>query len=57
MAACKGSYKTRKLKMVKSRENWSLWASRAAVAEPGPVGVRAVAMSEQSQKGIAFTCR
>ena len=32
IAACKGSYKTGKLKTVKSRENWSLWASRAAVA-------------------------
>ena len=38
VAACKGSYKTGKLKTVKSRENWSLWASRAAVAEPGGEG-------------------
>ena len=38
VAACKGSYKTGKLKTVKSRENWSLWASRTAVAELGGEG-------------------
>ena len=36
VASCKGSYKTGKLKTVKSRENRSLWASRTAVM--GAVG-------------------
>ncbi len=37
VAACKGSYRTGKLKALKSREGWLLWAStgRAAVAAPG----------------------
>ena len=35
VAACQGSYKTGQLKTVKCRENWSLWASKAAVAAPG----------------------
>ena len=38
VAACKGSYKTGQLKTVKSKENWSMWASRAAVAAPGGEG-------------------
>ena len=32
---CKGSYRTGKLKAIKSREGWLLWASKAAVAAPG----------------------
>ena len=38
VAACKGSNRTRKHKTVKNRENWSLWASRAAVSAPGGEG-------------------
>jgi len=38
VAACKGSYRTGKLKAIKSRECWLLWASKAAVAAPGCAG-------------------
>jgi hypothetical protein len=40
VAACKSSYRTGKLKTVKSRENWTLWASKAAVAAPEGEGSR-----------------
>ncbi len=38
VAACKGSYRTGKLKTVKSRECWPLWANKAAVAAPVGAG-------------------
>ena len=41
VTACKSSHRTGKLKTAKSRENWTLWASKAAVAAPGSSSAQA----------------
>ncbi len=51
VAACKGSYRTGKLKAIKSRGGWLLWASKAAVAAPGCAG-SSIARAEEEGDSI-----
>ena len=53
VAACKGSYRTGKLKTVKYREGWLLWASKAAGAAPGGPGAgSSIARAEEEGDSI-----